>query len=174
MVQKKTLTVSLLLKFVQTSFSRFIFGGVYCCEHSKQQTNFTQIPVWFSTFVIGTLCLTFVWISNTADHVTLAQACAFSSVSFCKFNKPQNRLDSSCWKPSVLAEYNLYCFATVLLKIIIKELFDFFFFQSINALNHCWLHIMRKEWHKVTYTPHHKLSWFSLICDKQTELSECA
>ena len=106
--------------------------------------------------------------------VTLAQACAFSSASFCKFNQPQNRLDSSCWKPSVLAEYNLYCFATVLLKIIIKELFDFFFFQSINALNHCWLHIMRKEWHKVTYTPHHKLSWFSLICDKQTELSECA
>ena len=31
---------------------------------------------------------------------------------------------------------------------------------------------MQKEQHKVTYRPNHELSRFSLICDKQTELSD--
>ena len=33
---------------------------------------------------------------------------------------------------------------------------------------------MRKKRHKTTYKPNHELSRFALICDKQTELSECA
>ena len=43
----------------------------FWCERSELQTYFTQIPVWLSTFVSGTLCLAFMWISNTADHCNL-------------------------------------------------------------------------------------------------------
>ena len=33
---------------------------------------------------------------------------------------------------------------------------------------------MHKEQHKTTYKLNYELSRFALICDKQTELSECA
>ena len=50
----------------------------FCCSLRSQQTYFTQIPVWFSTFVSGTLCLAFMWSATQLTIATLAQARAFS------------------------------------------------------------------------------------------------
>ena len=60
----------------------------FSCSLRSQQTHFTQIPVWSSTFVSGTLCLAFVWISNTADHCNVGSSTCFLLSVLLRISQP--------------------------------------------------------------------------------------
>ena len=125
------------------------------------------MPVLSSTLVVVHFALLSCGSATQLTFVTLAQARAFSPASFCPFHNSLEWLDSSCWKPSVFGKYNLYSFA---LPWNLRSC-SVFFFQSIIDLKKL---LIRKERQKVTYRPNHELSRFSLIYDKQTEVSESA